>query len=104
MKYKVFSLLFFLLYFTGCGFAQKATVKIFFITSDHIPGNDRRNDLNGTPCALVKVQVVDDIERIEGNKIGAVVNKGVEKWVYLCQGSRNVRIHLKNHLPVRVMF
>ena len=85
-------------------FSQKPTTIRFAQTTDHIPGADRRNDLNGNPCALVKVQVVDDIERIEGNKIGSIVSKGVEKWVFMCQGSRNMKIHLKNHLPVLVMF
>ena len=85
--------------------AQKnATVKSFVQTTDHISGADRRNDMNGTPCALVKVQVVDDISRVEGNRIGDIVTKGVEKWVYMCKGSRNMRIHLKNHLPVKIMF
>jgi len=83
---------------------QPSTVKSFIQTTDHIPGNERRNDLNGVPCALVKVQVVDDIERVEGNKIGDIVKKGVEKWIYMCKGSRNIRIHFKNHLPVKVMF
>ena len=85
--------------------AQKpATVKSFTATTDHIPGQERRKDYSGVQCALVKVQVVDDITRVEGNKIGDIVNKGVEKWIYMCKGSRNVRIHLKNHLPVKVMF
>lgn len=85
--------------------AQKAvTVKSFAMTTDHIPSGDRRNDLNGAPCALIKIQVVDEIDRIEGNNIGEVINRGVEKWVYMCKGSRNMRIHLKNHLPVRVIF
>lgn len=85
--------------------AQKtATVKNFTQTTDHISANDRRNDLNGNPCALVKVQVVDEVTRVEGNKIGNIVDKGVEKWVYMCKGSRNMRVHLKNHLPVKVMF
>ena len=83
---------------------QKATVKSFVQTNDHIPVSDRRNDLNNTPCALVKVQVVDDIERVEGNKIGKVISKGVEKWIYMCKGSRNMKLHLKNHLPIMVMF
>ena len=83
---------------------ESVTVKSFNQTTDHISGKERRNDLNGTPCALVKVQVVDDIERVEGNKIGNIVKRGVEKWVYMCAGSRNMRIHLKNHLPVKVMF
>lgn len=83
---------------------KAASIKKFSSTTDHIPGAERRNDLNGTPCALIKIQVVDDIERIEGNKIGSIVNKGVEKWVYMCKGSRNMKVHLKNHLPVMVMF
>lgn len=85
--------------------AQKtATVKNFTQTTDHISASDRRNDLNGDPCALVKVQVVDEVTRVEGNKIGNIVDKGVEKWIYMCKGSRNMRVHLKNHLPVKVMF
>lgn len=85
--------------------AQKAaTVKSFTQTTDHIPLAERRNDFNGIPCALVKVQVVDNIERVEGNRIGNVINKGVEKWVYMCKDSRNIRIHLKNNLPIKVMF
>ena len=84
---------------------NSVTVNSFKQTTDHIPGNDRRNDFNGDPCALIKVYVVDDIDRIEGNKIGDIEKRGnVEKWVYMCKGSRNIRIHLKNHLPVRVMF
>lgn len=86
--------------------AQKAaTVKSFTITTDHIGLNDRRKDYNGVPCALLKVFVVDDIDRVEGNVIGDVLKRGnVEKWIYLCNGSRNIRLHLRNHLPVKVMF
>ena len=83
---------------------QAATVKSFTLTTDHIPGADRRNDYNGTPCALIKVQVVDEITRVEGGKIGDIVNKGVEKWVYMCKGSRNMTIHLKNFLPLQLTF
>lgn len=83
---------------------QTATVKKFELTTDHISSKDRRNDFNGKPCALIKVQVLDEIERVEGNKIGKIVNKGVEKWIYMCRGSRNMKIHLKNHLPVTVKF
>lgn len=83
---------------------QTATVKAFTQTTDHIPGANRQNDLNGNPCALVKIQVVDDVQRIEGNKIGEIINKGVEKWVYMCSGSRNMKIHLKNYLPVKINF
>jgi len=105
MKKRLFTLILLLCAFTLNAVSQKtAIIKSFAETTDHISGSDRRKDKNGILCSLVKVQVVDDISRVEGNKIGNIVNKGVEKWVYMCKGSRNMRIHLKNHLPVKVMF
>lgn len=102
---KIFLVLFMILSTVGNIMAQKAaTVKSFTQTTDHISGSDRRKDLNGNLCALVKVQVIDNIERVEGNKIGNIVKHGVENWVYMCKGSRNMRIHLQNHLPVKVVF
>lgn len=83
---------------------QTATVSSFMMTVDHIPGDKRKNDLNGVPCALLKVQVLDDIEGVDGNIIGDIVNRGVEKWIYLCRGTRNIRLRLKNHLPIKVVF
>lgn len=101
----LFLTLFLMFLAVGNVMAQKAvTVKSFTQTTDHISGGDRRKDLNGNLCALVKVQVVDNIERVEGNRIGNIVKHGVENWVYMCKGSRNMRIHLQNHLPVKVVF
>lgn len=100
----------YLIFFMLCAFlcsvqAQKPVKVISFTeTTDHISGAERKKDLNGNYCALVKVQVLDNIQRVEGNKIGSIVNRGVEKWVYMCRKSRNMRIHFQNHLPVRVVF
>ena len=73
-------------------------------TTEFIPGDEQRRDYNNQACALVKVQVLDDIAEVEGNVMGDIVNRGVEKWVYMAQGSRNMKIHLKNNLPVTVKF
>jgi hypothetical protein len=73
-------------------------------TTDFIPAADQRRDFNKQLCALVKIQVVDEITDVEGNVMGDIVNKGVEKWVYMAKDSRNMKIHLKNNLPVKVMF
>lgn len=73
-------------------------------TNDFIPGDDQRKDFNRKPCALVKVQVIDDVTDVEGNVMGDVVNKGVEKWVYMASGSRNMKIHFGNNLPLKVDF
>ena len=82
----------------------QATVKSMRETTDFIPAADQRRDFNGQLCALVKVQVVDEITDVEGNVMGNIVNKGVEKWVYMAKDSRNMKIHLKNSLPIVVSF
>ena len=105
MKYRIVFAFLLASFITPVSVAQQtATVKSVVLTTDHIPVAERRKDLNGTFCALVKVQVVDDIERVEGNKIGDIVDRGVEKWIYMCKGSRNIKINLKNHLPLKIMF
>ena len=61
--------------------AQKNTknqsiIQKFELTTDHISSSDRKLDYNNTPCALVKVQATDDITKIEGSKIGDIVDFG----------------------------
>lgn len=70
--------------------------------TDIIAKSDQRKDYNGDACALVKVQMVDDIDRVEGNVIGSVVKRGNEKWIYLTNGTRSFSIYPKNHLSVRI--
>ena len=94
----------FLLLFSVCGWAQQAKVVSFTETMDIIAGDDQRRDLNRQLCALVKVQVVDEITDVEGNMVGPIINHGVEKWVYMAKDSRNMKIHLKNNLPILVKF
>jgi len=84
--------------------AQVTTVTSMTETTDFIPGDDQRRDLNNKPCALVKVQSLDDISEVEGNVMGDIVNRGVEKRIYMAEGSRNMKIHLKNNLPVTIKF
>ena len=101
---KVFTILALCLFALAATAQKEATVKSFTLTTNMIQGNDRRNDLNGVPCALVKIQVTDDVARVEGNKIGDIIKNGVEKWVYMCNGSRNMKIHFKNYTPITLMF
>ena len=99
-------LLLVILILSGCAitiFAQPK-VKSMKETTDFIPADVQRKDYNQDLCALVKVQVVDDITSVEGNVMGDIVKKGVEKWVYMSKDSRNIKIHLKNNLPVTILF
>lgn len=86
--------------------AQSQEVKVIRMTEtiDFIPAADQRRDLNKDLCALVKIQVVDEITEVEGNVLGDIVIHGVEKWVYMAKGSRNMKIHFKNNLPLRIRF
>ena len=83
---------------------NSAKVKSMTLTTDHIPIGERQTDLNEVVCALVKIQVVEEIDRIEGCRIGDIISKGVEKKVSMCKGSKWMKIHFKNHLPIKVTF
>ena len=72
-------------------------------TNDIISGDDRRWDKNKRLCAVVKVEVLDEIIDVDGFMLEKL-NHGVEKWIYMAQGSKNMKIHLKNNLPVTVVF
>lgn len=91
---------------SSVSFAQtELRVKSMTLTTDHIPAAEKRNDYNGQACALVKIQVVDEVQRIEGFSIGGAVRKtGVEHWAYMCNGAKSMKIHFRNHLPVEVRF
>ena len=86
-------------------FGQELTVKkMEMVPMDLSASTQPRNDRNDNPCALVKVLMVDDISRVEGNVIGDVEDRGTEKWVYLSAGTKMMRIIPKNHLPLMIMF
>ena len=63
-----------------------------------------RQDVNDKPCALVKVQLAAYGAQFEGNVIGSVVYKTGEYWVYMSEGSRELRIKHPNFLPLHVNF
>ena len=104
MKRIVFLLLVSLQTFTA-SFAQKLTVESLKALPNDISASQyEKKDLNGIPCALLKIQMVDDILRIEGNVIDDVVNRGTEKWIYLTAGTKEMKIVPKNHLPLSITF
>lgn len=63
-----------------------------------------RKDLNGAACALVKVQLPAYGAKFEGNIIGNIEYKTGEYWVYMTEGSRELRIKHPNYLPLHVFF
>lgn len=84
--------------------SQELKIQSFELSpTEIIPSVDQRKDLNGENCALVKVQVVDGIDRVEGNIIGDIDTRGTEKRIYLTQGTKFFRLYPHSHLSVNIM-
>jgi len=89
----------------GIASAQKLIVEsVKTVGSDISASQYERKDLNGLPCALIKLQSVDDISRVEGNVVGDIVSRGTEKWIYMTAGTKEIKIIPKSHLPIMISF
>ena len=105
MKKFYFLLTMCLLLLAQVAVAQKLNVESMkAVTNDISASQYERKDLNGQACALVKIQLVGSIKRVEGNVIGEVVNRDTEKWVYLTDGTKEVKIIPDDFLPLQVQF
>lgn len=101
---KVFAL-FILLLFSISVYSQELHVKSFGIAESALSAQTQpRKDLNDKNCALVKVQFVGGISEIEGNVITPLIKHGNETWVYMPQGSRQMKVLTQSFLPVMVTF
>lgn len=63
-----------------------------------------RVDLNGRKCAVLKVFVADKIVDVEGNVIGNIETKGMQKAIYVTHDTKQVNLLFENHMPLRVIF
>ena len=104
MNKSLFLFLFFVLH--TCEIcAQELTVKSFKLAENDISAQTQsRKDLNDRNCALVKVQFVGVISEVEGNVIKPLMKHGNETWVYMPQGSRQLKLLTQNYLPIMVTF
>ena len=86
-------------------FSQELKVKSFILAATDISAQAQpRKDLNGEPCALLKVQFVGDILNVKGNVILPLLKEDYETWVYLTHGSRQMQVTAKNYLPLMIKF
>lgn len=75
-------------------YGQELKVEAFQrMDRDLLARTNERKDLNGVPCAIVRVSVAGSRKFFfEGNVIGDVVYKPGEAWVYMTDKSRNLTI------------
>ena len=104
MNKSLLLILFFVLHvFEIC--AQELMVKSFKLAENDISAQTQpRKDLNDRNCALVKVQFVGAISEVEGNVVKPLMKHGNETWVYMPQGSRQLKLLTQSYLPVMVTF
>lgn len=79
---------------------QSFGAKLTDLTAKRMDVRDNNDDV----CALLKVQVLDDITRCDGSVKGNIVADGVEKLISVTVKARQLTLHFKNHLPLTVTF
>ena len=85
--------------------AQDLTVRAMSMNVGDLSASTfERKDLAKNPCALVKVQLAAYGAQFEGNVVGDVAYKTGEYWVYMTEGSKELRIKHPNFVPLHVNF
>ena len=104
MKYVILAFSFFLC--ASISFAQRLAVESFIHDEMNLEArlDGGRTDLNGKPCALVKVMVRDDIVECKGGNVGDVTSKGVVKKIFVSPSARFLELEFKYSFPLKVTF
>lgn len=85
--------------------AQELKVKSMNAVSNDLTASvEHRLDLNGNPCALVRVIINDSYPQFQGNVIGSVKKDGKQFLVYLSEGTQMLRIIPADSYPIRITF
>ena len=94
-----------LLLFAASAFAQKLSVESLRLAENDLTARtEQRLDANKQPCALLKVQVRDQITEVQGNVVGTVIDKGGEKWIYFTDGTKQTNLLFRNYPPLSIYF
>lgn len=103
MRHLLFIIVFLLSILTAG--AQELRVKSFTpLPMDLTARKQQRLDLNGKPCAMLKIMVMDDITDCNKSNIGDIATSGVMKLVYLPSVVRSVTLNFKYHYPLTITF
>ena len=65
---------------------------------------NQRHDLNGKPCALLKVMVLDDITKCSSGNIGDIVTEGPVKLIYITSATPSIELSFQYHYPLTINF
>ena len=91
--------------FSTMGFAQKLQVESFYVVKDDlIARTSPRNDLNGKPCAVIRVGIGLRGVKFAGNVMGEPIYEPGEYLVYMPQGNTEIKIRHADYIPLIVRF
>ncbi|WP_297034726.1 tetratricopeptide repeat protein [Prevotella sp.] len=65
---------------------------------------NQRHDLNGKPCALLKVMVMDNITKCSSGNIGDIVTEGPVKLIYITSATPSIELSFQYHYPLTINF
>ena len=65
---------------------------------------NQRHDLNGKPCALLKVMVLDNITKCSSGNIGDIVTEGPVKMIYITSATPSIELSFQYHYPLTINF
>ena len=85
--------------------AQEMSVKSFkHLPNDLIARTEPRNDLNGDPCAVIRVGIALQGVVFDGNTRGNPVYNTGEYLVYVTAGSKQLTVRHASYIPLVVTF
>ena len=65
---------------------------------------NQRHDLNGKPCALLKVMVMDNITKCSSGNIGDIVTEGPVKLIFITSATPSIELSFQYHFPLTINF
>lgn len=74
------------------------------VVNDLTAKTSPRIDKNGRKCALIKVYVNDAITAVDGPIIGDIIDRGMEKWLYVAHDAKQIQLLFKEHMPLFITF
>lgn len=92
-----------MLFFTDSMCQEIVVVKM--VQSNSVQASTRRrDDIKGMPCALLKVQFPIENTLFYGNIVGEIDFKTNEYWVYMPEGTKEIKIVQNNFPPKTIIF
>lgn len=84
--------------------AQIKVIDIAVASNDISAVTQKRTDLNGKTCALVKVEMSSPQAKFQGNIVGEVAYSTSEYWVYVSPGTKQIKIMHPEQSPIVIDF